>query len=355
MKKSAYNFWTALVLAAVLTSCSTAGIQMTLPLEGFDTVSIVGENETHALLANRNYVASSMLSNNKVIRLLLAIMLLLILYRQMKELARQKKELEQKNKEIDDSLRAAKRIQEATFPAKEYWNSVFSEHHFIYYKPFDNVGGDFYWMDRRDDYIIVAVADCTGHGVPGALLSMLGISTLYKIAGKMEEPKADVILNELRDEIIRLLNPMGKIDEQRNEGMDIALVVIHTKSNKLEFSGANNPLWLVRVSDEQPQLVEIKPDRMPIGIYPNQEKKFTSSFFEYQSGDTVYLFSDGFADQFGSANKGKFKTKKFKNLLCSINARSMKEQADILDTAHLAWIEDEKQTDDILVVGIKLS
>jgi serine phosphatase RsbU (regulator of sigma subunit) len=325
MKKSIFIFLAALVLAAAFASGNTAG----------------------------NFVEASMISN-KLIRLLIAIMLLLILYRQMKELARQKKELEQKNKEIDDSLCAAKRIQEATLPAKEYWESVFREHHFIYYKPFGNVGGDFYWIDRRDDHIIVAVADCTGHGVPGALLSMLGISTLHKIAGKMEEPKADKILNELRDEIIRLLNPMGKMDELRHEGMDIALLVIHKQLHKIEFSGANNPLWLVRVNEGQPQLIEIKADRMPIGIYPDQEKTFSSFFFDYQSGDSIYLFSDGYADQFGCANKGKFKARKFKNLLCNINARPMKEQANILDKTHLEWIGDEKQTDDILVVGIKL-
>ena len=263
-------------------------------------------------------------------------------------LAGQNDLLEHQKEEITDSIRYASLIQKATLPAKDYTDSVLPEH-FIYYKPRDIVSGDFYWIDRTGDHIIVAAADCTGHGVPGAIVSMLGLSALKKIAGRMKTPKADEILNELRGEIIHLLNPVGSAD-RRQDGMDIALVVIHTQNREMEYAGAYNPLYVIRDG----QLIEKKANKMPIGLYVKKEESFTAHMLDYQSGDAIYLFSDGYADQFGGTDGAKFKTKNFKELLVNINGHSMEEQMHILEKTHVEWKGKYPQIDDILVIGIKL-
>jgi len=257
--------------------------------------------------------------------------------------------LEKQKEEITDSIRYASLIQKAALPAKEFSDSILPEH-FIYFKPRDIVSGDFYWMDHTDGYTIIAVADCTGHGVPGAIVSMLGISALTKVTGRMKVPKADEILNELRREIIHMLNPVGSANV-RQDGMDIALVVISEKDRELEFAGAYNPLYLVRNGE----LVEKKADRMPVGIYVKQNQPFTPIRFAYLPGDTIYMFSDGYADQFGGDNTSKFKSKKFKSLLVDINSHNMEEQAHIIDKTHLDWRGERPQIDDVLVIGIRLS
>ena len=263
-------------------------------------------------------------------------------------LGNQNKLLAKQKEEITDSIRYASLIQKAALPAKDFSDSILPEH-FIYFKPRDIVSGDFYWMNRTDDHIIVAVADCTGHGVPGAMVSMLGISALTKITDKMEILKADEILNELRKEIIHALNPVRSANI-RQDGMDIALVVISEKDHQLEFAGAYNPLYLVRNGD----LVEKKADRMPVGIYAKQDQSFTLNRFDYLSGDIVYMFSDGYADQFGGDDGSKFKSKNFKELLINIHNHPLEEQAQILEKTHQEWKGTHPQIDDILVVGIKL-
>ena len=263
-------------------------------------------------------------------------------------LAKQNDLLAEQKQEITDSIRYASLIQTAALPTKEYSDSILPEN-FIYFRPRDIVSGDFYWMDRTDDYTIVAVADCTGHGVPGAIVSMLGISALMKITGKMKIPKADEILNELRQEIIRMLNPVGSTIA-RQDGMDIALVVIPAEGREIEYAGAYNSLYLVRDG----QLIEKKADRMPIGLYVKMDQPFTANRFEYYQGDTIYMFTDGYSDQFGGVDDTKFKSKKFKDLLLSINDLPMEEQARIIDQTHLEWKGSRSQMDDILVVGFKL-
>ena len=263
-------------------------------------------------------------------------------------LAKQNNLLAKQKEEITDSIRYASLIQKAALPAKDFSDNILPEH-FIYFKPRDIVSGDFYWMSRTDDHIIVAVADCTGHGVPGAIVSMLGISALTKITGKMEKPKADEILNELRREIIHILNPVGSANI-RQDGMDIALVVISEKDRKLDFAGAFNSLYMIRNGE----LIEKKADKMPIGIYIKQDRPFTSNRFDYLPGDTIYMFSDGYADQFGGDNGSKFKSKNFKNLLTEINCFSLEKQARILEKTHMEWKGTHRQIDDILVMGIKL-
>ena len=257
--------------------------------------------------------------------------------------------LQKQEEEITDSIRYASLIQRATLPAKEYTDRILPEH-FIHYKPRDIVSGDFYWINKQDDYIIVAAADCTGHGVPGAIVSMLGISTLAKIAGRMKIPQADQILNELREEIIHLLNPVGH-EETRKDGMDIALVIIDTIKREIEFSGAYNPLYLIR----DKELIEKKANRMPVGIYAQKEDEpFTSTRFEYFPADTFYVFSDGYADQFGGQDGSKLKSKNFKNLLLEINKFNMEEQGRLLEIKHIEWRGEIDQIDDVLVVGVRL-
>jgi len=263
-------------------------------------------------------------------------------------LATQHKMLEKQKEEITDSIRYASLIQKATLPAKEYSDSILPEH-FIYYRPRDIVSGDFYWINKMDDCIIVAAADCTGHGVPGAIVSMLGISTLSKVASRMSTPKADVMLNELRDEVIKLLNPAGSAD-QRQDGMDIALTIINTSKHEMEFAGAYNPMYLIRNGE----LIEKKANRMPIGLHVKQDEQFSSTYFEYKPGDTIYMFSDGYADQFGGNDETKFLTKNFKRLLLQINQYTMEEQSNIIEKTHLEWRKDVPQIDDILVIGIRL-
>ena len=264
--------------------------------------------------------------------------------------------------ETAKSMRAAELIQQATLPPKEYLDAILPEH-FIYFNPLEIVSGDFYWIKKINDYIVVAVADCTGHGIPGAILSMLGISSLYKITNKMETPQADKILNDLRDEISRLLNPKGRRENQLH-GMNIALAVINKQSCEIDFAGAYNPLFLIRKG----KLTEIKGDRMPVGWY-EFNKPFTSKRFKYENDDVIYMFSDGYADQFGNDNQNKqkkrplfsknrtkkFKTKKFRNLLLEISKKPLDEQFRILDEKHLQWKGTSQQTDDILIVGIRFN
>jgi len=265
------------------------------------------------------------------------------------ELNESYKQLEIQKKDITESICYASIIQKSTLPAKEYVDSILPEY-FIYNLPRDILSGDFYWFYHNSDGIIAAVADCTGHGIPGAIVSMLGISILAEIVRKMDILIADEILNKLRNKVIRLLNPVG-CQSIIQDGMDISLVIFHTKNRKIEYAGANNPLYLIRDG----QLIEIKANKMPIGVYVRKDEPFTAISFDYFPGDTFYLFSDGYVDQFGGEHDKKFTKKNFKELLLSINDYSMTEQAKILDQTHRDWKGMCPQLDDILVVGIRIT
>jgi len=267
----------------------------------------------------------------------------------LNELKESYKLLEKQKKEITESICYASIIQKAAQPAKEYVDSILPEY-FIYNVPRDILSGDFYWFYHNDDCIIAALADCTGHGVPGAIVSMLGITMLTEIVRKMAKPKADEILNKLRNKVIRLLNPVG-CESVIQDGMDIALVIFHKKNRKVEYAGANNPLYLIRNG----QLIEKKANKMPIGVYVRKDEPFTATNFDYLPGDTFYMFSDGYVDQFGGEHDKKFKKEKFKELLLTINDYSMAEQEKILDKTYWDWKGKQPQIDDILVVGIRLT
>ena len=255
--------------------------------------------------------------------------------------------LTEQKKQITDSIVYAERIQRALLPPKEQLDEILNEY-FILLKPLHIVSGDFYWIKEINQYIIIAAADCTGHGVPGAFMSMLGISFLNEIVSKEGITQANHILNELRQYVKTSLKQTGKEDDAK-DGMDMALYAINKDTLKLQFAGAYNPLFIIRDNE----LIALKPDRQPIAIHV-KEKDFTNTVFQLQTNDVLYSFSDGFIDQFGGEKGKKFMIKNFKKLLLDIHKKSFKEQKEILNNELINWSGNYDQLDDILVIGIKI-
>ncbi len=266
---------------------------------------------------------------------------------QRDEIQVQNNMISKQNEEITDSIRYAEKIQFAALPQPEELNEILPEH-FIFFKPRDIVSGDFFWIGKQNNKIIITAADCTGHGVPGAFMSMLGISFLNKIVNEKQITDSGHILNRLRQNIISALRQKGGKHELK-EGMDMALVVIDKEKKQIQYSGAFNPLIFVRNNEDQ----EIKAERMPVAIYEAMEP-FKSTIINYQNGDCIYLFSDGYIDQFGGPDNKKFKKKPFRNILTKISTKPMQEQKQILEDIFYKWKKDEMQIDDIIVIGIRL-
>lgn len=268
----------------------------------------------------------------------------------------QKNELNVKNKNIIDSIVAAKRIQQALLPSETTLKKCFSDY-FILYKPKDIVSGDFYWVKQIKNYVVIAAADCTGHGVPGALMSILGISSLNEITNSLEvkdfvNVKASNILETLRDKIIRAFHKTDSIFENK-EGMDISLCIVDLERSEIQYSGAFNSLCISGIRNGTAEFNEVKADKIPVG-YMDELKQFTNHVVSYNKGDFIYLFSDGYADQFGGAMNKKFMNKKFKSLLSYISERPICEQKQILEITLNEWKGSLSQIDDILVMGIQL-
>jgi len=196
-------------------------------------------------------------------------------------------------------------------------------------------------------------ADCTGHGVPGALLSMLGMSYLDEIVQRREITQANQVLNELRIQIKHSLRQHGQTEESR-DGIDMALCVFDMKNREMQYAGANNPLYHFRDVNGRPELKEIKADPMPVGYYRGKDTSFTNHLIQLEMGDTFYLFSDGFMDQKGGKENKKFMSKNFKKLLLEIHDHPMYEQKDILDKTLANWMGDNTQMDDVLVIGVRV-
>ena len=266
--------------------------------------------------------------------------------KQKHEIEEQKAKIEQTHKKVTDSINYASRIQQALLPSKENFNTFFKDH-FILFKPRNVVSGDFYYLKERNKHLIVAAADCTGHGVPGAFVSMLGISFLNEIINKQEIKTASQVLESLREHIKISLKQTDNSNRSQ-DGMDIALCIINTKTNQLQFAGAYNPLFIIRNNKQN----EIKATRSPIGIYI-KEKPFQNKKIQLQNNDKLYLFTDGYGDQF-SRNKKKFLKSKFKKLLVTISNKPMNEQRQELDETIEKWKHGVAQTDDILVLGFKI-
>jgi len=257
----------------------------------------------------------------------------------------------QKN-EILDSITYAKKIQAAMFPPEQYFHEILNDV-FILFKPRDIVSGDFFWMKQVNQYVILAAADCTGHGVPGAFMSLLGISFLNEIVQRREITQANQVLNELRKQIRNSLRQHGQAEESK-DGIDMALCVIDEKHRVLQYSGANNPLYLIRDKNGASELTEFKADKMPLGYYQGSFNPFTKQDIQLEYGDVFYLFSDGFVDQKGGKENKKFMSKKFKDLLIKIHQEPMEEQKNILDKTIKDWMGDGAQIDDILVIGVRV-
>ena len=267
---------------------------------------------------------------------------------QNEEITIQRDKINSQHKAITDSIEYAKRIQTAVLPRSAYIDEILPDN-FILNMPRNVVSGDFYVVRQVDHYIIIAVADCTGHGVPGAIMSMLGISFLNEIVRNKEITQANQVLNKLRKQIKRSLHQTGRKGETE-DGMDVALCAIDTRTNILQYSGANNPVYIV----QNGEFKEIKPDRMPIGFYVNETASFTNHEIQLNDGDIFYLFSDGFMDQFGGKNGFKYKASNFQQILFENHGRPMVIQMELLEQELKNWMKGYEQTDDILVMGVRV-
>ena len=258
------------------------------------------------------------------------------------------RKIEFQNKEITSSIHYARRIQNALLPQEEEIKKLLPSY-FILSRPRDIVSGDYYWLSQKDEKVILAVADCTGHGVPGAFMSILGVAFLSEIVNKTVIIRANEILNQLRGQVIRALRQTGKSDEAR-DGMEIALCVIDFNRKKIQFSGAFRPLYLIRNNE----LKEISGDNMPIGIYEEEESSFSNKELPFEKDDLIYLFTDGYSDQMGGEVKKTFKSHNFKKLLLDYHTESMQTQKEMLEKTFNDWRGLNDQIDDILILGIKM-
>lgn len=268
------------------------------------------------------------------------------------ELWTQRDVLSTQKKEITDSIEYAKRIQAAALPNQEVFTQIFPDS-FIVYKPKSIVGGDFYWVAKIGKYKVLAVGDCTGHGVPGGFMSMLGIALLNEVVKREEVRTASQVLDELRDYLISSLQPSHD-ETDPSDGMDLVVAIIDEELNSMQYASANMPFYLIR-NDEGgiPRLKDFLPDRMPIGNYQIM-RPFTNNTIDLLPGDIFYFFSDGFPDQFGGSEEKKLCPGRFKQMLLSFHDRPIILQGDLLSDSFMRWKGDKIQIDDVLVVGIQI-
>lgn len=290
--------------------------------------------------------------------------------KQNDEIVKHRNRLSEKNKEVTDSINYAKRIQDAVLPSKQTLNKFFPDN-FILYKPRDIVSGDFYWFKEHNNKLIVTAADCTGHGVPGAILSMLGITYINEITNSTScgDVSAAGMLNTLRENFIASLYQKDNMSKSY-DGMDMALCIIDLTYKKkhddtknrpyynLQFSGANNPLYILQKqepgSKEKYKLKHIKGDKMPVGVLTENYKPFINHEIRVYEGDVIYVFTDGFVDQFGGPDEKKFKPKQFRDILLNNADKPMFEQLTKLQREFYMWKGNQEQVDDILVIGIRI-
>ena len=277
---------------------------------------------------------------------------------QRDEIEAQKTQLADANSRITASIRYAHRIQTASVPSEEMMHKIFGEC-MVYWKPLNIVSGDFFWATRAGRYKLLTAADCTGHGVPGAFMSMLGVSTLNDITAQKDIEGTDMtaasVLEELREKIIDALRQSGP-QRETEDGIDMAFCIIDPSTMEMQYSGANRPLWLVRDG----KLTEYKPDKMPVGSYIKGDRHFTNTIIKVQPDDTIYMASDGIANQFGGDdNKPKFSSQRLRNLLETIAAKPFAEQRDIIENTLQQWRQRtdgslEAQIDDQILVGVRI-
>lgn len=268
------------------------------------------------------------------------------------QLAKANEEIASQNKNIVDSITYAKRIQDAMLPDESAAHWLYTRG-FIFFQPKDIVSGDFFWFKQynsnNENIYQLAVGDCTGHGVPGALMSILAISSLEEmnVGDSIQQPH--LILNRLKTKITDSLKQRGEIGEQK-DGLDLALIHVKTDSLKLEFAGAQLSAIMIRDGE----MMEIKGDRMPIGIHWGEQTSFTLQERDLQNGDWIYLFSDGFQDQIGGKEGKKYLSKRFRNFLVSIHTLPKSQQKDAIQSEFHSWKNEYDQTDDVLVMGFRI-
>ena len=269
--------------------------------------------------------------------------------RQKEEIETQNQELEVLYKHVTDSIKYAKRIQEAILPPDSLVKRLLPNS-FVLYKPKDIVSGDFYWMDAKNGKTMYAAVDCTGHGVPGAFMSIVGYNLLKHVVNNNNFTKPSLILDGLNDGVSETLHH-GHEEAQTKDGMDLSFCTIDFKTLELQYAGAFNPLFIIRNNE----LLQTKADKFPIGYFLGEEKKkFTNHTIQLKKGDCVYIFSDGYADQFGGPNGKKFMAKHFRDLLLEVHKQPVNLQKEILNKTFEDWRGNHDQVDDILVIGLKI-
>ncbi len=267
---------------------------------------------------------------------------------QKEEVERQRQRVEGLYKDLTDSIRYAQRLQASILPAEEWIEERYPDH-FILFKPKDIVSGDFYWFDEKNGIQFFSAVDCTGHGVPGAFMSLVGHNGLDQALNEHEITDPGKILDDLNKSASHTLNKTTE-DHSVNDGMDLALCSIDFQAKKLHYAGANNPLYLIRNGE----LFQYKADKVPIGAVDIGDHHYTTQHIDLQEGDQIYIFSDGYPDQFGGPKGKKFKYKPFKKLLQKLHDKPMKEQRETLAKTLEEWQGDLEQIDDILVIGVQV-
>jgi tetratricopeptide (TPR) repeat protein len=313
------------------------------------------------LLTKDNVIQSERITRQKIINytvlggLFLVLFLAFMSYRRYrekkkahKEISDQKEIIEEKNKEILDSIHYAKRIQRALLASDNLLKKSLPEF-FVLYKPKDIVSGDFYWATEAESKFLLATCDCTGHGVPGAFMSLLNISKLNETVIERKISQPDQILNQVRNEIIKALNPDGN-ETNAKDGMDAVLCAFDLQNMQLQFAAANNPLILIRNN----QLIEYRPDKFPVGMHQGEQKFFTLQTIKLQKGDCIYTFTDGFADQFGGDKGKKLMSKNFKDILLKESSFPFEKQKADLNILFENWRGNIEQIDDVLVIGVRI-
>lgn len=268
--------------------------------------------------------------------------------KQKEEIEKQRNKLAFQKKKITDSIEYASLIQHAILPPKEQIKDCI-EDIFILYLPRDIVSGDFYFFEQKRNDLILVAADCTGHGVPGAFMSMLGVSMLSEIVNKGNYKNAADILDQLRDKLVTSLHQTGEKGEAK-DGIDLALCCIDRNNHSMQYAGAHNPLVIIR----DKQLIVKKGDRLPIGIHINYNKAFTNHIIKIEKGDIIYLYSDGYIDQMNEQGR-KFLSKQFKEFLLEIHKLPLSKQKEILLDRFHEWQGNTTQLDDVLVIGFRIS
>lgn len=267
--------------------------------------------------------------------------------RQRDQIEQQRSRVEELYKDVTDSIRYAKRLQESILPPEQKMAELFKDY-FVFYRPKDIVSGDFYWVEQTEEKVLFSAVDCTGHGVPGAFMSLVGANGLNQAVLEHQQKSPAEIMDDLNTFAVNALNKNE--DSNVRDGMDMAICLLDSKNMKLEFAGANNPLYLVRDG----KLIQYKPDKFSIGSYADNTNSFKNNQVAIQENDALYIFSDGYADQFGGPRGKKFMYKQFRELLEKIAHLPMKEQNEILGKTLDDWMGDSEQIDDILIIGVRV-